>query len=242
MYNTNIPLKEIAKEFNTHASVIIGWAIKLGCEHRQEKYSFNIHYFNELDSEEKAYWLGFIFADGYIDVRNMLGIEIHEKDKDHLYKFKESINSTHPIHTYTKNSTFGVQTLSRIMLPFNKNIKVLNNYGIYKNKTHEGCPQNIPEKYIKDFIRGLLDGDGCIHKTKYGRRFNWVSFSGNIKTLEFIMNNFQGKWYVTKRFPDKKDNIYDITLVRKNECLNFLHWLYDDVTIYLERKYKLLAI
>ena len=59
-----------------------------------------------IDTEEKAYWLGFIYADGYIinsikgKTSDAFGITLQEKDKGHLEKFKKSINSNHPILTY----------------------------------------------------------------------------------------------------------------------------------------------
>lgn len=49
---------------------------------------YNRHIFDIIDSQEKAYWLGFIIADGYLNVdRRMLRIKLGDKDKNHLEKF-----------------------------------------------------------------------------------------------------------------------------------------------------------
>ena len=64
------------------------------------KYYLNDNYFEIIDSAEKAYWVGFIAADGYISKResgssNRLGITLSEKDIEHLYKFNKCLNSTY---------------------------------------------------------------------------------------------------------------------------------------------------
>lgn len=49
---------------------------------------YNRHIFDEINSSEKAYWLGFIIADGYLNEdKNMLRIKLGSIDKHHLEKF-----------------------------------------------------------------------------------------------------------------------------------------------------------
>lgn len=51
------------------------------------KYTFNENIFSIIDNEEKAYWLGFLYADGYLTDQGLFGCALQEKDKAHLNKF-----------------------------------------------------------------------------------------------------------------------------------------------------------
>lgn len=78
-------------------------------------YSYDEKFFEIIDNEEKSYWLGFIMADGCI-TKNKLIISLSEKDKSHLEKFKESIQSTHPIKTYKCQSGYSNVNKNRSIL------------------------------------------------------------------------------------------------------------------------------
>ena len=67
-------------------------------------YSVNENYFSVIDSEEKAYWLGFIAADGNIGGIYDFRIELQKQDLSHLEKLKVALNSTHPIKLTSKNT------------------------------------------------------------------------------------------------------------------------------------------
>lgn len=57
--------------------------------------NYNRHIFDNIDNEEKAYWLGFILADGYLNLdKHMLRIKLGNKDKQHLIKFIKFIGGT----------------------------------------------------------------------------------------------------------------------------------------------------
>ena len=93
---------------------------------RKFKYSFNENYFEKIDSFDKAYWLGFIAADGYItkstNGQNVLGINLGEKEP--LEKFKFCINSDHPINLYNSTNPYNdtISNAFRIILVSNKTV------------------------------------------------------------------------------------------------------------------------
>lgn len=65
------------------------------------RYTFNEHYFDVIDSQDKAYWLGFFAADGYNHVsKGYIELRLHNQDREILEKFKVSINASNPIGLY----------------------------------------------------------------------------------------------------------------------------------------------
>ena len=69
------------------------------------KYSYDSNFFEKIDSEAKAYWLGFLYADGYIHrnykngkIKSMsLELSLKSEDRAHLENFLRDIRSNVPI-------------------------------------------------------------------------------------------------------------------------------------------------
>lgn len=213
---------------------------------KNKKYICNINYFEDINTPEKAYWLGFIFADGFIGKNNgydRFGISISVVDKQHLYKFKEMINSTHPINTYTVSSGYkqGVE-YCRIIIAEEKLVNDLIKQGCVHHKTNILQPPNIPKSLRKHWIRGYLDGDGSIivHNTEYGDSYS-IGFTGTDNILNWIMDELFDDKIINRRYPITKRKSEQIVstfsfggnyLVKK-----FLDYIYNNATIYLQRKY-----
>jgi hypothetical protein len=125
------------------------------------KKNYNENYFEIIDNEEKAYFLGFIFADGcvtndIIKYRYQLTIKIHNKDIGILEKFIKSIDGEMNIRKDKKRD------ICEVFLSGKKIIKDLENLGVVQNKTFSVKYPQIDEKLEKHFLRGYFDGDGCI--------------------------------------------------------------------------------
>ena len=93
-------IRKVAKYFDVSISPITRILKSNGVELTNRRYNVNHNYFDIIDTEEKAYWLGFLYADGYIRERksgNSLEMKLSIKDKHHLELFRESINSNHII-------------------------------------------------------------------------------------------------------------------------------------------------
>ena len=60
-------------------------------------YSVDTHFFDSIDTEEKAYILGYILADGHVASDNHIMFGLHEKDVDILYKIRDSMRTEAPI-------------------------------------------------------------------------------------------------------------------------------------------------
>lgn len=143
------------------------------------KYFFQENYFENIDSQMKAYWLGFIWADGYLNT-NALEIELHIKDIEQLQRFRDDIGSTHKIYERERPTTHSC----RIVLGSQKLVSDLISLG-YNNKE---VPINLPVEYEKDFIRGLFDGDGSVgcYSGYKGKIRSWLELLGKEKLMLWV--------------------------------------------------------
>lgn len=202
------------------------------------KYKYNREFFKEIDTEEKAYILGFLFADGYNqEGKNCVSIRIDNQDEEILFKIRKALNSNHPITRYgeKENSDFSItcQTLS----------KTLAEKGCVRAKS---CILEYPLEHISDdlhshFIRGYFDGDGCISISNY-KNYIQYSFSmvGTWNFLSAVQNIFMEKCGVNKtKFSKRKiyGCSYTLHYNGRMNVLKLLDYLYRDSTIYLERKF-----
>lgn len=200
------------------------------------KYTHNFDFFEEINTEEKAYWLGFIYADGFIETKRQygeqkFGITLAIKDKDHLEKFKASINATNPILEYKGSGYNKEGFFCKILLTSQKTVDDLKKYGVVENKTLSlKFPQNLRQDLIMHFIRGYFDGDG--HITIANTQFHF-GFSGTENMLMNIKNNFNSQADILK---DK--NIYSFKIGGTIKALKELNKIYENANIYLERKYN----
>ena len=138
--------------------------------------NFNFDFFETIDTEEKAYWLGFLYADGYIGSKDFsVGLNISLKDIDHLKKFNDAldykkglnISETHQFHsTSNKNKNGEIMYMVSTVIRNKKLWIDLNKKGCVPNKSLilQFPNENIfkTKKLIYDFIRGYVDGDGTL--------------------------------------------------------------------------------
>ena len=207
------------------------------------KHFFNEKFFDEINSEDKAYFLGLLCADGYSSVaKNVTVISLQEKDKDILDMFKEKIN-------YKENLTFikgGLKNNGKIhqnSYALYLNSKYLSNsllkLGIDTKKT-ESLEFNTFNNFTNDFIRGYFDGDGCLMLPKNTNSwyFSIISSTKFIKGLkEYIKLELDINSSIYK--PKNYQKEVSILSIRGNkQLLKFLNWMYKDSNIYLNRKYQ----
>lgn len=214
------------------------------CEKGKSK-TCNDCYFDVIDSEEKAYWLGFIFGDGFIydkkigEHSGILCISLSSEDIEHLYKFRNAINSSHTIHTYDNSKGYANGKLSRIKINSNHLVDSLKKYGMIANKTNIiGEPVLLSKEYYIPFIRGLFDADGSIMFWKHNNTlYQSISICKTPELLQFVERILKYNWIWSQR---KEDNnqCKTITINRKNETIDCLTELYENASIYLDRKYE----
>ena len=193
------------------------------------KYTCNDSFFNVINTEEKAYWLGALYADGNVSKKASTSGQIFltAKDKEWVEKFMRDINSSNKprseYHTKFKSTIWKAQITSSQM--YND----LVNLGCIPVKSH------ISKDLIHHFIRGYFDGDGTVGIYKNLGSHDWKILksgfcSGSQKFLEDIL----------QILPTKNKNItykgvYVVQLSLKDSIILY-NYMYQNSTVYLQRK------
>lgn len=226
---------------------------KLGLRQNiSEKDRGNQRFFQTIDTEEKAYRLGFIYADGYITHSNRnyeLGIELSAIDIDHLHKFNKVFNNYYKVEykigNYNSLDRFnGVEIRNKeckncIIRVYSKAVFLdLLDKNIVQDKSYSELFPRIDDNVLfLHFLRGYIDGDGsyCFRNNKY--HYPRISITGNnIKIFEFIKEKMENDFNLHPYICSDR-NCYKINFARQDECKQLVHLLYDNATIYLDRKY-----
>ncbi|MBO5425430.1 MAG: hypothetical protein J6A25_07940 [Lachnospiraceae bacterium] len=197
--------------------------------------NYNRNIFNKIDNEEKAYWLGFIVADGYLNInKHMLRIKLGNRDRSHLIKFIKFVGGNEEmlkseIHSETGNENFYVSLYSKEVM------NDLLSLGIEQAKSGKEKVCNIDKKYYRDFIRGLWDGDGFIRENLSG-----IGLVGSEEVLAFVQNYFNDSLGVKplKIYPHCNTFKIEYRSTRKAIPL-ILNHLYGDKDVALDRKKEL---
>lgn len=196
-------------------------------ECRSQIYDWDETYFEKIDTEQKAYWLGFIAADGCVDHKEFR-LHISERDLEHLIEFKNAIKSTHPIHfTANKSATF--------ILGTKKIVKDLSALGIVHRKTYVLEYPFIPKRLNRHFIRGVFDGDGCITDVKNKNSKRWSIYTASTKFKDQLSNIIKNETGVTPSiYPQYKGHHIMVNTKAGVQALE--KYMYADATVYLKRK------
>ena len=232
----DMPNKEIAIKLNKTIDTIENKAFNLGL--KKKRYSINKNYFSNIDTEEKAYWLGFLYADGC--VRELKGkanvtIGLNPKDKEHLEKFKKCLDSDSPIRQYDHPK--GLYSTSVITINCTKMAYDLIKLGCVPNKTYEKIKMpDINDELKIHFIRGFLDGDGWISLKKHTKGAN-IGMVSNYKDILVDIQSFLEKNNIYSLLREEKKGHFTLNIGKSVEQVKFLKLIYNNPKIYLDRKY-----
>ena len=209
---------------------------------RTSKYKYQQDIFENIDTAEKAYWLGFLAADGcnYQREHNASVIlNVHEQDIEHLKKFKEFCNTDAEIKSYIGYEGFSNQTpMCKITLNSKKISNDLIDKGILPNKSLILQPPHILEDFYKPFILGYFDGDGSISKTSQYNNYS-ISIQGTKEILTWICEVLKWNAKLEKRNINSNNNSYYIRCGGTNKPYQILNQLYNSCETHLDRKFNI---
>lgn len=238
---------KIAKICGASHSTVCDWMEKFYIPRRNKsdvmklrwnsrKYVMDETVFEMCDTPEKAYWLGFIMADGGIDGIKSLIVGLQIKDTNHLEKLRSFFQTDAPVRVYPNiKSPRAILKISR-----QKVIKDLIQYHIIPNKTKQLKFPEIPKKYYPDFIRGYFDGDGCICKNKCNQ-LRFMIYSGTKSFLKTIQKIIMANCHVSQtriiHTGQKQYEAHALCYNGNRQVRRIMDYLCSNSAIRLERKY-----
>lgn len=217
---------------------------------KNRKHAIDQHYFDEIIDESRAYWLGFLWADGNISTTakrcagpNRLRFVQKSSDRERVYAFKQAIQASYEVtelHDKRTNS-------DQVQLDINSRpiCDALIRHGYGRKDERTSIPK-IDAGLVHHFVRGYFDGDGClsiynqtvrhavIHKQE-------LSFTGNprfITELKELLVTDAGLTPTVKMHVDKRTtNAVSLRYGKKADIAKMYEYLYHDATTYLKRKH-----
>lgn len=212
---------------------------------------FNKDFFDIIDSEDKAYWLGYLAADGSLTSQKnskRINLSIKESDRDHLLKYKNSLNldwlpKKKRIFLHSTNKEYFAY---RYIITSTKIFNDLVDKGITERKSLTlEPPKNVPQDLIRHWIRGYFDGDGSVFIDERDQKYQ-ISIRGTVQVLTFIKSFI----YTENELPNKalaqdirKDiSCYRLAISSLENRLKFYESIIKDSTIFLDRKKEMLDL
>lgn len=234
----NYSIAKLSKEFKLNQHWLSKRLKKDGIviENKHNSLKFNNRVFDSINTEQKAYWLGFLYADGYVsngETTNNVELSLKLDDYDHLVKFKRFLKAQNDV----KKDHFRCR------------FTVTNKY--FREKLIElGCVNNkslilkFPDikifKYsrlIKHFIRGYIDGDGCLCLVK--NKNPQIAILGTKEFLNELQKHLQlNKTHKLSRNDYKSESNTFVLSFNGKTASKITKFLYKYSRVNLTRKYN----
>lgn len=206
-----------------------------GRSEASRKYAVNEDFFGAIDTEEKAYWIGFLSADGTIRECGHIKLSLSAKDKEHLHKFAVAVESEHPVRIRKVNLNGGAYEVAEIVVSSQKMVGDLVVLGIGPRKSLTITPcDKVPPGLLKHYWRGVFDGDGNIYIGTQ-RRFA-VRLLGTQAMIDGFRSFLSSSGIKTNAQDRVRGNIVEISIGGVTLCKKVLGLLYNDATVFLKRK------
>jgi hypothetical protein len=200
----------------------------------------NLLDFSTIDTEEKAYILGFIAADGCVQATkkgSFLTIEVALSDRGHLEIIRDLISPGRKLYEYKRISRPNSQSTVKLVVYDKSLYNQLFIHGLHPRKTFTILPpRGLPSHLVHHWIRGYFDGDGTVYLTLNSSRLRCGVTSGSRDLLLFIQKSFND--IGVKRNNIQSEKTYYIIKYSGASAIRFFDYIYQDATIYLERKYN----
>jgi hypothetical protein len=201
---------------------------------KNRKHTLKEDLFSVIDSEAKAYWLGFIMADGCVRRGDTLSTTLAACDSGHLDKMAAFLGTSSPVRYFDMGSGFSdrVTRGARLCVYSTKLVSDLAKVGILPNKTFCAEPWVGPPELMRHYWRGAVDGDGWVAVRKSS---NHVGICGTYAIVQGFSSHINGKFdWSALPHPDK--NIFRVEYSGVRNAADVARHLYDGATVYLDRK------
>ena len=246
LYDDGMTCKQVADTLGVSESLINYWFKKLNKKTRSNtinsrKYTLDEHYFDIIDTQDKAYILGFLYSDGcnFTDANRII-LCLQDQDKHILDSIKECVGTNAPLYFNKLNeknakhkNTYSLTMRSKHMS------KVLSDMGMVKAKSLIlKFPTNISKEMLPHFIRGFFDGDGVFPTDKTNYTLGILGTEDFCIVLQSILKE-NGIESDIKNVNDPSNSTRQLYIRRKENSKKFLEYIYKDANLYLFRKHDL---
>lgn len=243
-YNSNISLITLGEKYGISNTALQERMKRRGLERkdkykRNRKYQCDENFFEQIDTQEKAYILGFLYADGYVnEKKNSVYLSLQERDKDILEKINNCIQSRPLIFVVHKKER--QYPMYRMVVCSKKVVEDLKRHGCFQAKTYTlQFPTTVSDELMPHFIRGYMDGDGCISKSLTLPSVSFIGSKYMILSLRDFVKTTLGIHMTTFEQKTKYNNGITNSIINGGKQVRkFLDYLYKDSTIFLERKHN----
>lgn len=248
MFSDKIGIRQIAKIFPCTVRAVPLVLKERGIiAKRKNRYALNEHYFDNINTEQQAYWLGFIMADGCITTSNYFAFTLAEKDKDMVYQLAKDLQYTGSVYTpdisssnFHRTNSYRINFSSKLLCDALRKLNITE---------HKALREDVPmlsENLMRHFIRGMFDGDGSVYTSistvcHNGKRYEYYSVGVNIAcsyTIGLRLQSIieQGIAYTPKLHKHNSKNCWYINILNKKSIKDFYHFMYSNSSIFILRK------
>lgn len=245
LYNAGKNVVDIAKQLKRERHVVVKYLKQNGIQNRSSlftsKYAINENFFDVIDSEAKAYYLGFLYADGHISKHGQktIVVAVNSKDEILLKHFLESMECSYPIYHIPPSTvvdkdgnTYHKGPQSRISITNRHMHDRLVELGMI-DKLH--VPKDI-EKLFGHFIRGVFDGDGCFCPDKRcvaTGRLSILAEKCFCEELDLLLRSME----IDNNYVRRVKGIYSFEKYEKHSLNKLYQIIYQNAHYYLKRKF-----
>lgn len=251
-YLLGISSVELGKKYNVTYQTILMFLRKKkilirDISHANQKYKLHENFFDIIDSQEKAYFLGILYADGCNSTElNMIRLILTSSDVELLKQLSAFIYQVERPLTFRKGKSFFDKQTSKIyqrkdsycLTIQNKHISSkLVEYGLIKAKSLKvKFPTCIQHNLLRHFIRGYFDGDGSVGVTLENQIA--ISILGTEDFTAKLQEILKSEYIKSSICCAKKRSKLKQLVIHGNKSgMKFLEFIYRDSRINLERKY-----
>lgn len=250
LLNNNISLVKLCEMFHIGRGHFTKQIKELGFEvhNYQNESCIDESIFEQIDTEEKAYWLGFLYADGYVAKDGFtVSVSLKEEDRNHLYKFKRFLNVPNKVgfkKVYLHNKNTG-ETKEYPTATFSINRKK-----IHEDLIAKGCvPQKtfnlkfpsediLPKDLVHHFVRGFVDGDGWVGIGIQSRGARFSRLNITCASIDFLNDLVDAMGWEHRAIHSKQNSKAVQMEWGSYKTFEMLKDMYEDATVYLDRKYQ----
>ncbi|MGL6098186.1 MAG: hypothetical protein ACRC0G_01040 [Fusobacteriaceae bacterium] len=203
---------------------------------RKPSKSIDENFFEVIDTEKKAYWFGFLYADGHITEKGF-SVCVKRSDRDHLLKLAFDMKSTYTVGDYTNKGFEGKLVLYSKMAVTSPRLReclVDKNMIPRKSLVLKPPACDFKDGLERHFIRGFFDGNGSMSgnkKTTYAAKICstddmllWICETSGVSVKKLF-----------KRRPSDVVSSLEISSLKMDK---FLKYMYSNCEVYLTRKYE----